>query len=222
MNDIEGGEQSASFEPAGLVDRVPIPVESKATGLRPVTQLWWLTGFCLAMAVGLGSWAWFTRGIQIHLQFGNGHGLRAENRLMHRGIEVGVVESVQLDQVLEKVDVVVRLNRSAGALACEGSRFWIERPMASIQGVRSLETILSGRYIAVEPGSLTGPPSYRFQGLETPPQPPVSQGRWKLSWKAIIGMVCKSMRQSSIEALKSVLSRVSDFPLTADGFKFEQ
>jgi hypothetical protein len=95
---------------------------------------------------------------------------------MHRGIEVGVVERVRLVADLGKVDVVVRLNDSASALACKGSRFWIERPIASIQGVRSLETILSGRYIAVEPGPESDQRQHHFQGLEQPPQPSLSPG----------------------------------------------
>ena len=79
-----------------IVDSVARPIESGPRIRTPLTQLWWLTGLCLALAIGLGSWSWFRRGIQIHVQFRDGHGLRAENRLMHRGIEVGVIQSVQL------------------------------------------------------------------------------------------------------------------------------
>ena len=163
-------------EHAAVADSVVRAIENIPSTRKSFTQLWWLTIACVALAIGLGGWSWWTRGIQIHIQFREGHGLRAENRLMHRGIEVGVVERVQLDKGLGNVDVVVRLNESAGALACDGSNFWIERPIASVQGVRSLETILSGRYISVEPGPISGQRKVHFQGLDQPPQPPVTHG----------------------------------------------
>ncbi len=173
-------------EPASQpdIESVERAVEIVAKEKSPTTQLWWLTGLSIVLAIGLGSWSWFTRGIKIHIQFRDGHGLRAENRLMHRGIEVGFIERVQLDKSLGNVDVQVRLNDSAAALACEGSRFWIERPVASVQGVRSLETILSGRYIAVEPGPDSMKRSYDFQGLDQPPQQPASMGELELILEA--------------------------------------
>jgi paraquat-inducible protein B len=161
---------------APVIPEITRAIEKPSASRKPITHLWWLTGVCLALALGLGGWSWFTRGVLIHIQFREGHGLRAENRLMHRGIEVGVVERVRLETDLGKVDVVVRLNDSASALARKGSRFWIERPIASIQGVRSLETILSGRYIAVEPGPESDQRQVHFQGLEEPPQPSLTPG----------------------------------------------
>ena len=170
--------------PDRVSDSIARPIESSQEPRKPISQLWLLTAFCLALAIGLAGWSWYTRGIKISVQFRDGHGLKAENRLMHRGIEVGVIERVQLDKSLGNVEVLIRLNELASALACEGSRFWIERPIASVQGVRSLETILSGRYIAVEPGPISSKPSYFFQGLDQPPQPSIAVGALELVLEA--------------------------------------
>jgi len=151
------------------IDTIARPIEVRSEKNQPISQLWWLTGFCLLLAIGLGGWSWSTRGIKITVQFRDGYGLRAENRLMHRGIEVGVIEQVRLDETLGNVAVTIRLNDSASAIACEESRFWIERPMVSIQGVRSLETVISGRYVAVEPGPNSSKRVTHFQGLDRPP-----------------------------------------------------
>ncbi len=178
--------ESASVPPSGTTSELAErPVESSLlTRRKPATELWLLTGLCLAIAIGLGGWSWYTRGIEITVQFLDGHGLKAENRLMHRGIEVGAIERVRLDKTLGNVEVLIRLNDSASALACEGSRFWIERPIASVQGVRSLETILSGRYIAVEPGPDSSKREFSFQGLNQTPQPSIAPGALEIVLEA--------------------------------------
>ncbi len=87
---------------------------------------------------------------------------------MHRGIEVGSVERVDLSPKLDFVDIEIRLMNSASSLMREGSVFWIERPSLSMQGARGLETIVSGRYVAVEPGPIDAPVRRSFQGVEQP------------------------------------------------------
>ena len=60
------------------------------------------------------------------------------------------------------------LNQDAEKLAREKSRFWIVEPELGIAGARNLDTLVSGKYIAVEPGE--GESQKEFDGLETPPE----------------------------------------------------
>lgn len=108
----------------------------------------------------------------ILLQSGDGL-VRGKTAVKYSGVDIGMVQDFRLvpnapeldgaDGVLAEVD----FNRSAEYLLVEGSEFWVVKPELSITGVRGLETLVSGNYIAVEPGS--GAPKREFVALERPP-----------------------------------------------------
>ena len=107
--------------------------------------------------------------VEIEVRFRRGHGLAVGSPLKHRGIDVGEVTAVELRDDLAAVTVRVRLVETAQRLARAGSQFWVERPDVSLTGVRSLETLVGGHYLAVEPGPLDAPSLALFDGLEDPP-----------------------------------------------------
>ena len=107
--------------------------------------------------------------VEIEVRFRRGHGLVVSSPLKHRGIVVGEVTAVELKDDLAGVTVRVRLVKTAQRLARAGSQFWVERPDVSLTGVRSLETLVGGHYLAVEPGPLDAPSLILFDGLEDPP-----------------------------------------------------
>jgi paraquat-inducible protein B len=112
-----------------------------------------------------------TVGPTIKLTFQRGDGLQPnETTVRYRGVRVGMVRSVRLTQDGQKVEVQANLDRSAAVLAREGSLFWIVRPELSAGGLRGLQTIVSGSYIEVEPG--TGKPMKEFTGAEDAPLAP--------------------------------------------------
>jgi paraquat-inducible protein B len=63
--------------------------------------------------------------------------------------------------------VEARLDRSAAALAKEGSVFWIVRPEVGVANITGLGTIITGPYIEVLPGN--GPKKKSFEGAATSP-----------------------------------------------------
>ncbi len=91
-------------------------------------------------------------GIEVRIQFPNGEGLEIGDPVRHRGIVVGEVVALQLTEDQTAVDVRVRLGRQARPLAITGTQFWIERPKLDVSEIRGLDTLLGGRYIAVQPG----------------------------------------------------------------------
>ena len=111
----------------------------------------------------------YPRVLEITIRFRDGYGLQVGDELKHRGIVVGEVVSVELNPELSGVTVQVRLVESAQRLARAGSQFWIERPDVSFTGVRGLETIVGGRYLAVLPGPAEAEPLLVFDGLEAAP-----------------------------------------------------
>ena len=69
--------------------------------------------------------------------------------------------------------VKVGLVESGRRLARAGSQFWIERPQLSLTEVRGLETVVGGRYLAVQPGPADAEPLTVFDGL--PRAPPLAE-----------------------------------------------
>lgn len=93
------------------------------------------------------------KGPRITIVFEEGAGLEAgKTILQHKGLAIGVVESVALTDDLSHVEAVVTLDGSAKGLAREGSKFWILRPKIGIEGVTGLDTLISGPTIQVSPG----------------------------------------------------------------------
>jgi paraquat-inducible protein B len=109
-------------------------------------------------------------GPQIEIHFKDGSGLReGKTDLRLRGVNVGEVRRIELEEGGRGVRVKVRLFTSAKGLTNEGARFWIVRPQLSAQEVRGLSTVLSGANIEAQPGG--GAQSLEFTGLEEPPLP---------------------------------------------------
>ena len=136
---------------------------------RSSSRLWIVTGICLVVAVVLMVSANRNRGIQIAVRFQHGHGIEPGDVLRHRGIEVGEIISVKLDDDLATVVVKIVLEPASAGLARQGSQFWIARPDVSLTGIRDLETIVGGRFLAVVPGPDDAEPLTSFTGLEVAP-----------------------------------------------------
>jgi paraquat-inducible protein B len=114
--------------------------------------------------------------VDISIRFSKGHGLAVGDSVRHRGIVMGEVTGVALNEGLSGVAVDVRLTGSAAELARVGTRFWIERPTVSAAEIRGLDTIVGGRYLAFEPGKFDAEFTTEFDGLETPPAAPAPEG----------------------------------------------
>lgn len=109
-----------------------------------------------------------SKGPQITITFTDGAGLEpGKTAVQHKGLNVGMVESIALSKDLAQVEAIITLDQSAKGLARENSKFWILRPKIGLEGVTGLGTLLSGPTIQVSPG--VGPIRKRFEGLDRPP-----------------------------------------------------
>jgi hypothetical protein len=153
--------ESASMEPT--LPRASVETRGGPSWSRLLPAL------ALALALALLWKSWQSRGPALLLHTADGHGLAAGDRLQHRGIDVGRVEFVRLARRGEGIAVGVRLERSAADLACEGSRFWVVRPVVGLEGASGLETLFGGPYLAVDPGPPGGAERHDFAMLEEPP-----------------------------------------------------
>jgi paraquat-inducible protein B len=151
---------------------VPAPrMESKKIGPRLV----WIVPIAAAI-VGLSLLVnhWRTRGPQVTITFQSGEGLDVGKTLVKfRDVTIGRVSGISLSNDRSTVTVTADLVRSAADLASENSHFWVVRPRIGVGWASGLDTLLSGAYIAVEPG-VAGPARTHFTGLEVPP--PLAHG----------------------------------------------
>jgi len=130
--------------------------------------MWLLLLPALAGSMSLFFFAYLQRGLPIELEFSDGHGLKPGDSLRYRGIEVGSVRAVRLDEQLACVRVSLSLRPAARDLARVGSRFWIVRPRLDLAtGAEGLDTLIGANYLRVLPGN--GAPQRHFIGLDQPP-----------------------------------------------------
>lgn len=101
----------------------------------------------------------------VRIRFPAGEGLSIGDPVRYLGIDVGEVTDVQINDDLTSVIVAIRLVGQAERLARSGTQFWVERPRLDVSEVRGLETLVGGRYIAVEPTRSDSPASQDFVGL---------------------------------------------------------
>jgi paraquat-inducible protein B len=154
------------------------PARALPVALVKKSRLTWILWLIPAAAAGLCVWFvyrdYISSGPLITLYFQSAEGLENENTLInYRGANVGVVKSVTLTRDTQRVKVTARLAGSARDLARQGAIFWIVRPEVKVGSISGLRTIISGDYIAVQPG--TGPPTNTFVGAEKAPLNPEPQ-----------------------------------------------
>ncbi len=138
-----------------------------SAGMR--SRLWWMALICGLISLGL---FWYSRmgaGEIIFIEFRDSYGLKPEDRLKYHGIEIGTVEKIELNLERDGVLVHVRMTPESRSMAAEGARFWIVRPLVSLESIQGLDTILGAKYIAIDPAPNGAKSVARFAGLESPP-----------------------------------------------------
>lgn len=113
------------------------------------------------------------RGPMISIAFDTADGLSAEQtEVKYKAVTLGTVAHIDLADDLSHVVVQVRMNKGAASLLTDRARFWVVRPRLTggLNALQSgIETLVSGAYVAVDPGSRGGKPRTHFKGLEKPP-----------------------------------------------------
>lgn len=145
----------------------PAPVVTRP---RRTLPLIWVVP---VLAFLVGGWLLFrnsrAHGPEITIRFQSGAGIEAgKTMLEYKGVAVGSVQDVQLDDKLQTVLVRVQLAKNAAALARSDSEFWLVRPEIGFSGVKGLDTLLTGARIKVRPGA-GGQPAHDFIALRRAP-----------------------------------------------------
>lgn len=129
---------------------------------------WYLWLFPV-LAVALTGWLFWDYlqqvGPKIEITFDEGSSIKPDKtQIRFRGVQIGIVTDVVISENKKNVVVHARLNRNAKEFATEGSKFWIETPKISIEGISGLGTLVDGSYIATIPGPEDAETQTKFAG----------------------------------------------------------
>lgn len=148
----------------------PPPEEAEIHRRRLPSAIWLLPLVAAFVAAFL---AWHTlaeRGPTITISWRTGQGLSAgQTKVQHKAVDLGTVRSLRLSDDMTHVIATVEMQRQATRFLTDNARFWIVRPRLSAGNISGIETLLSGAYIELDPGSPDAPARRDFLGLEDPP-----------------------------------------------------
>jgi len=139
---------------------------------RRISPIWIVPIVALLLGIWMLIYTLQSQGPEITIVFSTADGIEAgKTKIKLRSVEIGLVESAGLGDDLESVVVTARLDKEATPLLREDTQFWVVRPRIGAAGVSGLDTVLSGAYLQLAPG--TGPEGRRdYVGLENPPVTP--------------------------------------------------
>lgn len=156
--------------PSPAPDQGGAPAPTAIARRTRFSSLFLIPLVALVVAAFLGWQAIRSRGALVTIEFQSADGLTAgQTQVKHKNVALGTVEGVRLSDDMKVVLVNVRMTREADKILTDHARFWVVRPRLSGASVSGLETLVSGAYIAVDPGVPGGMRTTFFKGLESPP-----------------------------------------------------
>ncbi|NBC12522.1 MAG: MCE family protein [Gammaproteobacteria bacterium] len=125
------------------------------------------------IALAVGGWlvvkTLAEQGPSVSIDFENAAGLHAgKTKVKYKDVDIGTVTRIDVSTDLDHVTVTADLRQGSEEFLAEDTRFWVSRPRITASQVSGLETLLSGAFVAVDPGS-SRKQSRHFQGLARPP-----------------------------------------------------
>jgi paraquat-inducible protein B len=155
-----------------MTDPAPAPkLPTAAVGRRRLPSLIWLIPV-VAAAVGLWLVAhtWLEQGPIVTIQFSSADGIEVgKTKIRYKSVDIGDVKGIEISEDRKAVVVSAQVAKSAWDLLSRDSKFFVVRPRISGGTVSGLSTLLSGAYIAIEPGT-SKELTVNFVGLENPPE----------------------------------------------------
>ena len=145
-----------------------IPAATTKVKSRRISVVWVIP----VIAALIGAWLVFGSATEkkafAEITFENASGLEAKKTAVKlRNVKIGTVKDVRFSSDLSKVVVRIELTGIEQKRLTDTTRFWVVKPRVGIGGISGLDTLLSGAYIEMDPGS-GGEAATTFAGLEEP------------------------------------------------------
>jgi paraquat-inducible protein B len=160
-------------EPSDRLPRAAAPT-ARVKQRAPISLIWLVPLAAAGVAIYVAVHAFLARGPLITITFKTADGLVAhQTEVRHKAVKLGTVDEIALAKDMSHVVARVRMEAQAEPLLTDHARFWVVRPRLSGGGLAGLqtglETLVSGAYLAVDPGPPGGIPIESWEGLEEPP-----------------------------------------------------
>ncbi len=134
-----------------------------------ISPLWIFTLIAFLLAGGLLYKSINDSGQQIEIYFKDAQGIEAgRTTIRYQGLEVGMVRQITLSDDLKSIYAQVDIYPEAKKILLKNTVFWIVRPKATLTGITGLDTLVTGNYIAVQPGD--GPIETTFVASDEAPK----------------------------------------------------
>ena len=128
--------------------------EAVVSSRRRIPAVWAVPIVAMVLGLWMVVYTAMTEGPEIQITFSTAEGIvGGKTKLLTRNVELGLVQRVTLNDDLESVTVIAKLERDATPLLRDDTRFWVVRPRFGARGVSGVGTLLSGAYIEVEPAN---------------------------------------------------------------------
>lgn len=163
MDEVNMDEQA---HPKSAGDSIPVAIVRKRR-----FSFAWLIPIAALLVVSYVVWSQVTqhRGEMITIRFDDASGLKPESHIVHRGVTVGIVRTLTLNDDLSGVEARCELVPGAEQLAVEGTQFWVVKAEVSLRRIAGLDTLLGPNYIALRPGAMDSPIQREFAALDESP-----------------------------------------------------
>lgn len=151
--------------PADLdLTRAPDPVWTR------LSVVWIVPLIALIVSLGVAWQSYVNRGVDIEILFDDATGIVPDQTVLkYREVDVGRVQRVRFTDDLQKVVVVVRVERDIARYIDAEAEFWVVQPQVSVAGISRLDTVLSGIFIEGTWDAEPGAPETRFTALASQP-----------------------------------------------------
>lgn len=129
--------------------------------------------FIPILALSIGLWMiyqqWQNQGIETTVSFESAEGLEAgKTKVKSRNVDIGWLKSVGFNEDRTRIIATLEIDKNMGDFLRTDSQFWIVKPRIGTNGISGINTIFSGAYIEVSPGTFKSSAD-QFVGLEKPP-----------------------------------------------------
>lgn len=90
---------------------------------------------------------------KVYFSFVDPAGIKVGTTIKYKGVEIGEVSKLDMDDALENVTAEAIIHKRAKKMFTKGSTFWIENKSLSLNNLGSVQQIMAGAYIAMLPGN---------------------------------------------------------------------
>ncbi|MEZ5572163.1 MAG: intermembrane transport protein PqiB [Halioglobus sp.] len=139
---------------------------------RKFSGIWIIPLLALVLGIYMVIHNWMNEGPEIEIAFTTANGLeQGKTKVKYRDVDMGIVQEVRLNDNFDGVIATIKLDRQALPLLRQDTRFWVVTARVGVDNISGLDTLLSGAYIQLAPGTAEEGARH-FVALEHPPQTP--------------------------------------------------